>query len=224
MKIKILSFFVFVLFAFTLSFSSFALTPDEYGANYDTSHQENGCCTDDDTDDIHYNLGYEDGLLDGTLSQEEIDSYKAEAIDSYLKSIDFENLKLDIYNNGAEQAVDSFKGSKEYEDKLAEQYTDGVKAGYQGGYDNAYSDAEKKMYNKGWADGQADFRNGEEISTIKEACLDSGYERGYTDGFTDGAENTVDTSTIFAILYSIIGLVIALFVVNYVTNKYKKRK
>ena len=120
---------------------------------------------------IHYNDGYIDGLLDGAPTQDEIDSYKAEAIDSYLKSTEFENLKLDIYNNGAEQAVDSFKGSKEYEDKLAEQYTDGVKAGYQGGYDNAYSDAETKMYNKGWADGQADFRNGEEFNTTKNALM-----------------------------------------------------
>ena len=222
MKNKILCIFITILLCLSLAISSFALTPDDYGANYDSSHQENGCCQ--VGSDIHYNQGYEDGLLDGAPSQEEIDSYKAEAIDSYLKSKDFENLKLDIYNNGAAEAVDSFKGSKEYEDKLAEQYTDGVKAGYQGGYDNAYSDAETKMYNKGFADGQADFRNGKEISTIKEACLDTGYERGYTDGFTDGAENTVDTSTIFAILYSIIGLVIALFVVNYFTNKYKKRK
>lgn len=224
MKIKILSIFIFVLVAFTLSFNSFALEPD-IPSNYDSSHNDNNCCVDSNSDNPnHYNQGYEDGLLDGRPRQEEIDSYKAEAIDSYIKSSEFQDLTSDIYNNGMNEAIDSYLGSKEYNDKMSEQYSNGVGDGYQAGYDNAYSDAQTQMYNKGFADGKVDFRNGEEISTIKEACLDSGYARGYTDGFNDGAENSVDTSTVFAILFSIIGLVIALFVVNYLSNKFKKRK
>ena len=93
---------------------------------------------------------------------------------------------------------------------------------------DVYEEAKKKMYDKGWADGKADFRNGEEYALTKEACLDSGYEKGYIvgheDGYNLGMKNSVNPSTLFAILFSIFGLVIVLLLTTYFMNKKKKRK
>lgn len=227
MKRKIIIFMLCsLLLVSSLSVVAFALEPDTYGDNFDTSHQENGCCNIGGSD-IHYNQGYEDGLLDGAPTQEEIDSHKAEAVDSYLKSSEFEKLKLDIYQNGANEAVDSYKGSTEYESTLNEQYTDGVSAGFQGGYEAAYSDAQTQWYDKGWADGKADFRVSSEYALTKEACLDSGYEMGYleghNDGYENGMDNSIEPSALFAILFSIVGLVIVLLALSYSQAKKNKK-
>ena len=225
MKLKLIIFISCFLMLFTsLSISSFALEPDQYGSNFDTSHQENSCC--EDTDGVvHYNQGYEDGLLDGAPTQEEIDSYKQEAIDSYLTDDAYLSSLSDYYTEAYQDGEKSKQS--ELETEILNQYQNGFDGGYQVGYAGAYEDAKEQMYALGVADGKAEFRNDTEYTLTKQAYLDKGYELGYLegheDGYEDGKGNSINPATLFGIIFTIFALVIVLLIATYFTSK-KKRK
>ncbi len=69
-----------VVFLFVLSFAIIAASNSNAirGENYDTTHENNGCCT-AGSDEPHYNYGYEDGWTDGYNTQQStIDSLLGE--------------------------------------------------------------------------------------------------------------------------------------------------
>lgn len=220
--ISIILLCIFVVSCFVIS--SFALTDEQKGDNYDSTHTGSGCCV-DTNGSLHYDEGYEDGLLDGSsgkYSQEELDSSINEAIQNYINGAEYQGLIQQAREEGAKNAVEEYKDSTEYKDKLKEENKNGYDNGYNSGYEQAYDDAAEAMYDKGLADGYANFRNTEEYQNTIIASADGGYEKGYLDGVDYGVKNAYDPATLISLIITLIGVVLVTGVI--LTAKAKKHK
>lgn len=217
MKRKIISFVLFcVLVVSCFTISAFALTDEQKGPNYDTSHNANNDCPTFDTNGnpngSHYDEGYEDGLTDGIAEG-------------------FEKGNATGQNNPSQEAIDSsiaeYKNSQEYKDYIQEQYNNGLQAGY----NNASAELDKKaeqMYQIGLQDGYVEFQQSEQyLNTLNSAHQNgysSGYEEGHADGLDYGTENSVKPGTLFALFGVLFALIIAILAITYFTRKKGKKK
>lgn len=211
MKRKIISFVLLCLLMVScLTISAFALTNEQKGENYDTSHNDNQCCV--DTNGLHYDQGYEDGLTDGIAEG-------------------FASGNATGQNNPSQEAIDSsiaeYKNSQEYKDFMQQQYNNGLQAGYNNASQELDMKAEQ-MYQIGLQDGYVEFQQSEQYSnTLNEAHqkgYTSGYEIGHADGLDYGTENSVKPGTLFALFGILFTLIIATLAITYFTRKKGKRK
>ena len=217
MKRKIISFVLFcVLVVSCFTISAFALTDEQKGPNYDTSHNANNDCPTFDTNGnpngSHYDEGSEDGLTDGIAEG-------------------FKNGNATGQNNPSQEAIDSsiaeYKNSQEYKDYIQEQYNNGLQAGY----NNASADLDKKaeqMYQIGLQDGYVEFQQSEQyLNTLNSAHQNgysSGYEEGHADGLDYGAENSVKPAVLFSLLGVLVFLIIVAFLITYFSKKKKHKR
>lgn len=231
MKRIFLTFILSVSLIFILAISSFAYEiPNEYegtqyGAGYDTTHDEDNCCSYPSGSSVehgnHYESGYSDGFKDGYQSgleneeelseaqkqafleqyfqsqefKDRIAQAKADGVSEFKNSIEYANVLDEARREGAE----NFKSSDEYKDEKAEERASGERDGYNAGY----NEAAEAMYSKGLADGSGVFKKSEEYKQT----LQSTYELGFEDGYVDGYNSDEDSNPV-----AIVGLVATLFV------------
>ena len=151
MKRKILTFVLTVALLLCLSVTAFAFEipseydfeGSEYGAHYNTSHEEGCICGQVLSGELnHYEEGYQDGFRDGLSSNGVSDDEKQQIIDDYLASEEFEAVKQQIiagYKNSDEanaekqeavdEAIENYKNSAEYHAAMFNSYTSGMEAG-----------------------------------------------------------------------------------------------
>ena len=211
MKRKIISLVLLCLLIVScFTISAFALTDEQKGENYDTSHNDNGCCV--DTNGVHYDQGYEDGLIDGIAEG-------------------FASGNATGQNNPSPSAIDEaineYKNSQEYKDYMQEQFNNGLQAGY----NNASADLDKKaeqMYQIGLQDGYVEFQQSEQyLNTLNSAHQNgysSGYEEGHADGLDYGTENSVKPAVLFSLLGVLVFLIIVVFLITYFSKKKKHKR
>lgn len=226
-----------------------------YGVHYDISHDSPDCCPNEGSGvygSSHYEQGYYRGYMDcynqagGTFEdaqkqaiineflasaeyQQRINEAKAQGIEDYKNSEEYNMALLESYNQGFERGKEEYKNSPEYEQSLDAQYSAGVKASYEGAYNLGYVEGSEQMYAKGVSEGYANFRATEEYKNTLQAQYDGGYGAGYTEGVNDAQsaqpseENTVDISSVISLVLTIIllsGVVIFVFT----NKKFKGRK
>lgn len=217
MKKRIISFVLLCMIAIScFTVSAFALSDEQKGENYDSSHADNNCCCggfDTDglpNDDLHYDYGYEDGLIDGFNAGYEMGQNlpNQEAIDS---------------------SIAEYKNSQEYKDFMNEQYKNGLEAGY----NNASAELDEKaeqMYQIGLQDGYVEYQLSDEYKQLTSDIHQSAYEKGYLEGHEDGLNvdlsniKSVEPGTLFALFGAFITLIILMFVITYFTRKKGKKK
>lgn len=211
MKRKIISFVLFcVLLVSCFTISAFALTDEQKGPNYDSTHNDNQCCV--DTSGLHYDQGYEDGLTDGI----------AEGFASGIAT---------GQNNPSQEAIDSsiaeYKNSQEYKDFIQQQYNNGLQAGYNNASQELDMKAEQ-MYQIGLQDGYVEFQQSEQyLNTLNSAHQNgysSGYEEGHADGLDYGTENSVKPGTLFALFGVLFALIIVSLAITYFAKKKGRKK